>query len=68
MSYADISTLNGRLTHNRLLDHGTILNAGTAPGAQVHFNAAGPFSDLDLEISGFAVDGFKIRIGDKFDV
>ena len=56
------------LTHDRLLDHRTILNAGPTSGAEVHFNASGAFSNLDFEISGFAIDGFEIRVGDKLDV
>jgi len=51
-----------------LLYHGAILNAGTASGAQVHFNASGAFSNLDFKISGFTVKGFKIRVCDKLDV
>jgi hypothetical protein len=59
---------SGPLRYGRLLDHGAIFNTRTASRAQVHVDAPGPFFDFDLEISGFAFHGFKVRIGDEFDV
>jgi hypothetical protein len=51
-----------------LLNHRAVFNTGTAPGAQIHLNASGALFDFDLEIAGVALDAFKIRIGDQFDV
>ena len=53
---------------HRLLNHGAVFHTGAAPRAQIHVNASSAFSDLYLEVSGFAVNGFKIRIGDEFDI
>jgi hypothetical protein len=51
-----------------LLNHRTVFNTGTATGAQIHFDAAGAFSDFNLEIAGVPLDAFKVRIGDQFNV
>jgi hypothetical protein len=50
------------------LDHRAVFHTGSAPGAQIHFDAAGTFFNFDLEVAGVALDAFKIRIGDQFDV
>ena len=51
-----------------LLNHRAIFDAGTATGAQIHIDAAGALFDFDLEVAGVALDAFKIRVGDQFDV
>ncbi len=51
-----------------LLNHRAVFNTGTAPGAQIHLNAAGAFFDFYLEMAGVPLDAFKICIGDQFDV
>jgi hypothetical protein len=51
-----------------LLNHRAVFNTGTAPGAQIHLNAAGALFDFYLEMAGVALDAFKICIGDQFDV
>jgi len=38
------------------------------PRAEFHINASSPFPDFYLEISGRTLNGFKISIGDQFDV
>ncbi len=51
-----------------LLNHRAVFNTGSAPGAQIHPDAAGAFFDGDLEIAGLALDCFKIRVSDEFNV
>ena len=51
-----------------LLNHRAIFDAGTAAGAQIHVDAGGALFDFDLEVAGVALDAFKIRVGDQFDV
>jgi len=45
-----------------------VFDTAAASGAEVCSDAACAFPYLDLEISSSALDGFKIRIGDEFDV
>jgi hypothetical protein len=51
-----------------LLNHRAVFHAGTTTGAQIHIDAAGAFFNFYLEIAGFALDAFKICVGDQFDV
>jgi len=61
------NTVQSRLICGRL-HNGAIFDTGATPGTQVHIDAPGAFFDLDLEIAGFAFDGFKICVCDEFDV
>jgi len=45
-----------------------VLDAGAAAGAKVRVDASRLFLDLDFEVSGFAFDGFQIRVCDQLDV
>jgi hypothetical protein len=47
-----------------LIQNRTVFYAGAAAGAKIRFDAAGPFSDFDLEIAGRTFDRFKICISD----
>jgi hypothetical protein len=60
------SKLNGGSWAHRdgVMGHRAVFDADAAPGAAVHVHTPGPFFDLDLEISGLPLHGFKIRIGD----
>jgi hypothetical protein len=49
---------------NRLLRNRAVFHAGPATGAKIHFDAAGAFADLDLEIAGFSLNRFQICICD----
>jgi hypothetical protein len=51
-----------------LNDHRAILNAGTASGATIFDDRAGPFFDFDLEIARGSLHAFQVCIGDQFDV
>jgi hypothetical protein len=51
-----------------LADNRAVFDAGTATGAQIHLDAAGAFTDFDLEVTGRSFDGFQVCIGDQFDV
>jgi hypothetical protein len=42
-----------------LLNHRAVFNTGTAPGAQIHVDAAGAFFDFYLEMAGVALDGLS---------
>jgi hypothetical protein len=60
---------NGRAVAGTLvcsdgLGNRAVFNTRAASGAQIHVNAPGPLFDLDFEISGFAFNGFQIRICD----
>jgi hypothetical protein len=50
------------------LDHRAVLDTGAAPGAEIHFDAAGTLFDFDLEVAGTPLDAFKIRVSDQLDV
>jgi hypothetical protein len=51
-----------------LLHNGAVFDTRAAAGAPVFDDGSGALFNLDLEVSGFALDGFEIRIGDQFDV
>jgi hypothetical protein len=43
-----------------LIQHRAVFHTCAASGAKIRFDAAGPFSDFDLEITGRTFDRFKI--------
>ena len=51
------------LIHDR-----AVFDARPASGAQIHFDASGAFSHLDLEIARGAFNGLQIRVCDQLDV
>ena len=51
-----------------LIGDRAVFHTTPAPGAEFHIDASGPFLYLYLEISGRTLNGFKISIGDQFDV
>ncbi len=52
---------------HRLYDW-AVFNTRTTACTKIHVDGSCTFSDFDLEITGFAIYGFKICIGDKLDV
>ena len=52
----------------QLICNGTVFDAQTAAGAKIHIDASRPLPDFDLEVPGGTLNGFKIRVGDKFNV
>jgi hypothetical protein len=50
------------------LNYRAVFNTRTTSGAQVHVNTSRTFADLYFKVTGFALDGFEIRIGDQLDV
>ena len=57
-----------RAVHDRLAYHRTVFHTGPAARTKIHFDAAGAFADLDLEIAGVSLNRFQICVSDQFDV
>ena len=53
---------------NRFKYYRAIFYTGTAAGTAILDDTAGPFSDLNLEISRRSFHGFQISVSDKLDV
>ncbi len=51
-----------------MLNNRAVFNTRTTTGAQIHIDAARPFSDFYFKVSWFTFHFFKIRIGDQFYV
>jgi hypothetical protein len=45
-----------------------VFDAGPAAGASVFYNVTRALANLDLEIAGFAFNGFQIRVCDQLDI
>jgi hypothetical protein len=58
-----VEPLTDRLKYDR-----TIFYTGAAAGTAILDDTAGPFSDLNPEISRRSFHGFQISVSDKFDV
>jgi hypothetical protein len=56
-----------KLGGRRLYDW-AVFNTRTTACTKIHVDGSCTFSDFDLEITGFAINGFKIRVCDKLDV
>ena len=58
----------GTLVDDGLLHNRAVFNTRTTTGAQIHIDAARPFSDLYFEVPRFTADFFKICIGNQLNV
>jgi len=56
------------LNRDYLIGDRAVFYTTPTPRAEFHINASSPFPDFYLEISGRTLNGFKISIGDQFDV
>jgi hypothetical protein len=56
------------LKDDTLVSNRAVFDTGSAARAKVHIDAAGPFPDLNLEISRGTLNRFHISIGNDLDV
>jgi hypothetical protein len=59
-SVRNVFEVNDASRTGGLLRHRTSFDTGTASGAQICLNTAGPFFDFDLEVSSRPFNGFNV--------